>query len=92
MLLRSPWGKAFTALRDNPIRAESLGVNITAYTLLAFAIGAACACSQCERNSWTRWRPRTRRYRSRRRLRMRFCLKKVISLPHSKNWQRFRFG
>ena len=27
-LLRSPWGKAFTALRDNPIRAESLGVNI----------------------------------------------------------------
>jgi branched-chain amino acid transport system permease protein len=42
-LLRSPWGKAFTALRDNPIRAESLGVNITAYTLLAFAIGAACA-------------------------------------------------
>ena len=42
-LLRSPWGSAFTALRDNPIRAESLGVNITAYTLLAFAIGAACA-------------------------------------------------
>jgi branched-chain amino acid transport system permease protein len=33
----------FPALRDNPIRAESLGVNITAYTLLAFAIGAACA-------------------------------------------------
>ena len=28
-LLRSPWGKAFAALRDNPIRAESLGVNIT---------------------------------------------------------------
>jgi len=41
-LLRSPWGRAFAALRDNPIRAESLGVNITAYTLLAFAIGAAC--------------------------------------------------
>ena len=41
--LRSPWGRAFAALRDNPIRAESLGVNITAYTLLAFAIGAACA-------------------------------------------------
>jgi branched-chain amino acid transport system permease protein len=36
-------GRAFAALRDNPIRAESLGVNITAYTLLAFAIGAACA-------------------------------------------------
>lgn len=42
-LLRSPWGKAFTALRDNPIRAESLGVHIRNYTLLSFAIGAAYA-------------------------------------------------
>jgi branched-chain amino acid transport system permease protein len=42
-LLRSPWGRAFAALRDNPIRAESLGVNITAYTLLAFAIGGVFA-------------------------------------------------
>ena len=42
-LVRSPWGKAFTALRDNPIRAESLGVNIQAYTLLSFAIGAVYA-------------------------------------------------
>jgi len=42
-LLRSPWGKAFTALRDNPIRAESLGVSIQAYTLFAFAIGAVYA-------------------------------------------------
>jgi branched-chain amino acid transport system permease protein len=42
-LLRSPWGKAFTALRDNPIRAESLGVNVRAYTLLSFAIGAGYA-------------------------------------------------
>jgi branched-chain amino acid transport system permease protein len=42
-LIRSPWGRAFAALRDNPIRAESLGVNIIAYTLLAFAIGAAFA-------------------------------------------------
>ncbi|MDE2094561.1 MAG: branched-chain amino acid ABC transporter permease [Burkholderiales bacterium] len=42
-LLRSPWGKAFTALRDNPIRAESLGINVQAYTLLSFAIGAAYA-------------------------------------------------
>lgn len=42
-ILRSPWGKAFTALRDNAIRAESLGVNIQAYTLLAFAIGSAFA-------------------------------------------------
>lgn len=42
-LLRSPWGKAFTALRDNPIRAESLGIDIQTYTLLSFAIGAVYA-------------------------------------------------
>ena len=42
-LLRSPWGKAFTALRDNPIRAESLGVDIRSYTLMSFAIGAVYA-------------------------------------------------
>ena len=42
-LLRSPWGRAFACLRDNPIRAESLGINIVVYTLLAFAIGAAYA-------------------------------------------------
>ncbi len=42
-LLKSPWGKAFTALRDNPIRAESLGVDTRAYTLLSFAIGAVYA-------------------------------------------------
>jgi branched-chain amino acid transport system permease protein len=42
-LIRSPWGKAFTALRDNPIRAESLGVDIRGYTLMSFAIGAAYA-------------------------------------------------
>ncbi len=40
-LVRSPWGRAFQALRENPIRAASLGVDIRAYTLLAFAIGAA---------------------------------------------------
>ena len=42
-LVSSPWGKAFTALRDNPIRAESLGVNVQAYTLMSFAIGAVYA-------------------------------------------------
>ena len=42
-LLRSPWGKAFTALRDNPIRAESLGIDTRNYTLLSFAIGAVYA-------------------------------------------------
>jgi branched-chain amino acid transport system permease protein len=42
-ILNSPWGKAFKALRDNPIRAESLGIDIRGYTLLSFAIGAAYA-------------------------------------------------
>jgi branched-chain amino acid transport system permease protein len=42
-VIRSPWGRAFACLRDNPIRAESLGINITVYTLLAFAIGATYA-------------------------------------------------
>ena len=39
-VLRSPWGRAFVALRENPARAASLGVDTRAYTLLAFAIGA----------------------------------------------------
>jgi branched-chain amino acid transport system permease protein len=42
-LVRSPWGRAFLALRENPVRAASLGIDIRAYTLLAFAIGSAYA-------------------------------------------------
>ncbi len=40
-LIRSPWGRAFTALRENAIRAESLGVDVRGYKLLAFAIGSS---------------------------------------------------
>jgi branched-chain amino acid transport system permease protein len=40
-LIRSPWGRAFMALRENPIRALSLGVDTRRYTLMAFAIGSA---------------------------------------------------
>lgn len=40
-LIRSPWGRAFLALRENPIRALSLGVDTRRYTLMAFAIGSA---------------------------------------------------
>lgn len=40
-ILRSPWGRAFKALRENPIRAESLGLKTRRQTLLAFAIGSA---------------------------------------------------
>ncbi|MEZ5844390.1 MAG: branched-chain amino acid ABC transporter permease [Hyphomicrobiaceae bacterium] len=39
-LVRSPWGRAFTALRENPLRAQSLGVDTRLYTLMAFAIGS----------------------------------------------------
>ena len=39
-LLRSPWGRAFVALRENPTRALSLGVDTRRYTLMVFAIGA----------------------------------------------------
>jgi branched-chain amino acid transport system permease protein len=42
-LIRSPWGRAFKGLRENPIRAESLGVDTRRLTLLAFAIGSASA-------------------------------------------------
>jgi branched-chain amino acid transport system permease protein len=34
-LLRSPWGRAFTALRENAIRAESLGIDVRNYKLFA---------------------------------------------------------
>lgn len=40
-MIRSPWGRAFMVLRENPVRALSLGVDTRRYTLLAFAIGSA---------------------------------------------------
>jgi branched-chain amino acid transport system permease protein len=42
-IVRSPWGRAFVALRENPVRAMSLGVDTRRYTLMAFAIGSAFA-------------------------------------------------
>ena len=39
-LIRSPWGRAFVALRENPLRAAALGVDTRRYTLMAFALGA----------------------------------------------------
>jgi branched-chain amino acid transport system permease protein len=39
-LIQSPWGRAFVAVRENPIRALSLGVDTRRYTLMAFALGA----------------------------------------------------
>ena len=40
-LVHSPWGRAFMALRENPLRASSLGVDTRRYTLMAFALGSA---------------------------------------------------
>jgi branched-chain amino acid transport system permease protein len=40
-MLRSPWGRAFVALRENPLRAQSLGLDTRRYTLMAFAIGSS---------------------------------------------------
>lgn len=40
-IIRSPWGRAFVALRENPVRALSLGVDTRRYTLMAFAMGSA---------------------------------------------------
>jgi branched-chain amino acid transport system permease protein len=39
-LIQSPWGRAFIAVRENPIRALSLGIDTRRYTLMAFALGA----------------------------------------------------
>ena len=35
-LVRSPWGRAFTALRENPVRAASLGIDTRAYTPVSY--------------------------------------------------------
>ncbi len=42
-IVRCPWGRALKAIRDNSPRASSLGVDVRAYTLLAFAIGSGMA-------------------------------------------------
>ncbi len=42
-LIRSRSGRAIMALRDNRIAAESVGINITKYKLMAFVISSALA-------------------------------------------------
>ena len=42
-LINSRSGRAIMAIRDNRIAAESVGINITKYKLMAFAISAALA-------------------------------------------------
>ena len=42
-LIRSKTGRAVMALRDNRIAAESVGINVTKYKLIAFVLSAAIA-------------------------------------------------
>jgi branched-chain amino acid transport system permease protein len=42
-LLRSPTGRAFVAIRDSEISAQSMGVNLARYKTLSFALSAALA-------------------------------------------------
>jgi branched-chain amino acid transport system permease protein len=42
-IVRSPVGAVFSAIRDNPLRAQAVGHNIRSYKLTAFVIAAAYA-------------------------------------------------
>jgi branched-chain amino acid transport system permease protein len=42
-LLRSPTGRAFVAIRDSEISAQSMGINLAYYKTLSFSISAALA-------------------------------------------------
>ena len=42
-LLRSPTGRAFIAIRDSEVSAQSMGVNLARYKTLSFALSAAIA-------------------------------------------------
>ncbi|WP_434512532.1 branched-chain amino acid ABC transporter ATP-binding protein/permease [Desulfitobacterium sp. AusDCA] len=42
-IIKSPFGRAFSAIRDNEIAAGCMGINITGYKLLAFVLSAVFA-------------------------------------------------
>ena len=42
-LLRSPTGRAFVAIRDSEVSAQSMGINLAYYKTVAFALSAALA-------------------------------------------------
>jgi branched-chain amino acid transport system permease protein len=42
-LLRSPTGRAFVAIRDSEVSAQSMGINLARYKTTAFALSAAMA-------------------------------------------------
>lgn len=43
-VLNSQWGRAFKAIRENELRAKSVGIKVHLYKTYAFAIGSAFAC------------------------------------------------
>lgn len=40
-LIRSRTGRAFVAIKDNPVAAKSMGINVSLYKTLAFSVSAA---------------------------------------------------
>ena len=42
-LMRSPWGRAFVAVRDNPIAAQAVGLSTRGVKTVAFTVSAALA-------------------------------------------------
>ncbi|MGH2143955.1 ABC transporter permease subunit, partial [Enterococcus faecalis] len=42
-LLRAPTGRAFVAIRDSEVSAQSMGIHLARYKSLSFAISAALA-------------------------------------------------
>src|SRR5205823_14649961 len=42
-LLRSPTGRAFVAIRDSEVSAQSMGIHLARYKTMSFAISAALA-------------------------------------------------
>ncbi len=42
-IMRSPWGRAFVAVRDNPIAAQAIGLNTQKVKTVAFTISAGLA-------------------------------------------------
>ena len=53
-VLRSPTGRAWVAIRDSEIAAQSMGVNLAVYKTMAFAYSAGLMASP-GRSSPTRW-------------------------------------
>ena len=60
-LIKSRTGRAIMSIRDNRIAAESVGINVTKYKLIAFSVSAALAgvAGAFMRTTSLRWLPRS---------------------------------